>query len=185
MSLMPTYTDLTSFLISYGFTANNITPLMVLGTVLYIAIRNTIMPSIESVEKRVGTIEYCIVEIQTIMKTKFKGLTLEHSIKTYSVSNSPLILKEEFKPIFLKTGLADQIQNKESAILELVKKYNPKTGLDAQDVIVNLVLSDEISVILDLTVYKQYLYKEGKVTEDAMSMLAIYLFEFIIPKLQL
>lgn len=182
---MPTYSDLISFLISYGFTANNITPLLVLGTVLYIAIRNTIMPSIQNVEKRVGAIEYCIVEIQAILKTKFKGLTFEQSIKTYSVSNSPLVLKDELRPIFLKTGLADQIKNKESVILEMVKKHNPKTGLDAQDVIINLVSSEEINKVLDLNTYKQYLYEEGKISEDAMSILAIYLFEFIIPKLQL
>ena len=47
------------------------------------------------------------------------------------------------------------------------------------------VTSDEVSKYLDLTLYKQNLYKKGKTSQDAIGILAVYLFEVLIPALNL
>ncbi len=57
--------------------------------------------------------------------------------------------------------------------------------MDAQDFIADLVFSDLISTYIDLTKYKQNLYKKGKTSEDAKGILTVYLYEAIIPMLHL
>lgn len=68
-------------------------------------------------------------------------------------------------------------------LAEIIKSQNPATGLDAQKYIGNLVSSDEIEKYLDVKNFKQLLYTKGKTVEDYYGILAVYLFEMIIPKL--
>lgn len=185
MKLMLSYDQVAGFLASYGFTLHNIAPLIVIASLLYIAIKKTIGSDITNIGSRVKNMEHSMIEIQTMFKTKYPKLTLQHTISKYGEANSPIVLKPEFKTFITEPNLDKQIENKKSEPVEWLKKQKPKTGLDAQDDIGNFVTSDEVSKYLNLTEYKQNLYKKGKTSQDAIGILAIYLFEALIPKLQI
>jgi hypothetical protein len=138
---------------------------------------------INKVKDRVEGIEKAVIEIQTILRNKHS--TIQQSIGTYGKSNSPISLKDEFRKFIAETNLGEQIKEKEESLLKWLRDQGPQTGLDAQDSIANLVASDEISKYLDLKEYKQYLYKNGKTSEDADGILAVYLFEVLIPALNI
>ncbi len=182
---MPTYNQIIDFLASYGFTLHNISPLIVLSIVLYFFISRSIKSHINVTKNRVKNIEHCVIEMSTILKSKFPKLTLSHAISDYGQANSPIILRPEFKPFVVHSKLELQIKDKESTLLKWLKSEKPKTGLDAQDDIENFVVTDKVSKYLDLTEFKQYLYNKGKTSRDAVGILTVYLFEFLIPKLNL
>lgn len=189
---MLNYNQITSFFASYGFTLHNIAPLVVLAIVLYFLIRRDIKTAIKEttgiikdLANRIRHLEDCIIEIQTILKAKHTRLIFQNTILKYGQSNSPIVLKNEFKKFITDPKLDKQIDNKKSKLLDWLQKQHPKTGLDAQDDIAELVTSDEISKYLDLTKFRQNLYRNGKTSEDAIGILGVYLFEVLIPKLDL
>ena len=138
----------------------------------------------DGLEKRMTLIEHAIIEIQTFLKTKFRiDLSYPIAIK-YGQSHNPIVIKEEFKKFIKTPKLDQQIKEKEAQLLEWLKAKKPQTGLDAQDYISEFVISDEVSKYLNLKEYKQHLYQQGKTTEDAVGILAVYLFGILIPKLQ-
>lgn len=94
-----------------------------------------------------------------------------------------MVLKDEFKQYVTKTSIETQVENKRGELINWLKEQKPDTGIDAQDRISNLVISGEIEKFLDLTQYKQYLYKKGKTLKDMHGILTVYLFEKLIPKI--
>jgi hypothetical protein len=68
----------------------------------------------------------------------------------------------------------------------LVKRTETKDGIRyAQDNITDFVISGEVSKYLDLTDFRQNLYKKGKTSQDANGILVVYLFEIFIPQLNI
>lgn len=178
---MPSWSELVGFLSYYGFTPESVTPLVVVGYVLYTLINRRL----SQVKDRTDEIEKCVVELQGVLRNKYQ-LQFQQSVASkYGQAHSPIVLRPEFRRFIIEPGLADQIKAKLPALISLLKELNPQTGLDAQDFITGLILSDEINQYLDLTKYKQYLYEQGKTSEDAAGILALYLFETLIPELNL
>jgi hypothetical protein len=131
----------------------------------------------------VESLNECVNEIQTVLKAKLKDVEFDKkTMSTYGKSNSPMVLRDEFRPLVKESGLEAEVKKNKSRLVKWLKAQKPKTGLDAQDEIINLVASQEIEKYLSLDEYKQYIYKEGKLTQDAKVILAIYLFEQIIPE---
>ena len=182
---MPTYNQVVDIFASYGFTLNNIAPLFVLAGVLFYFINKSIKSHIKVTKNRVKNIEHCVIEMSTIIRTEFPNITLSHTISDYGQSNSPIVLRDEFRPFIKEPELDKLIEEKESDLVKWLKSEKPKTGLDAQDDIANFVAFDEVSEYIDLTKYKQYLYRKGKTSHDADGILTLYLFEVLIPKLNL
>lgn len=179
MNLMPNYDQIQIFLKSYGFTQDNIAPLIVVAILLYLAIRR----EFDAAKKRIGSIEHCITEMQTALTTKWTTLSFQRTI--YGISNSPIVLREEFKEFVTEPKLDEQINRKSEELLNVIKAMNPETGLDAQRYIDYLVFSNEIGKYLDLKDYRQNLYNKGKTDQDAIGILAVYLYEQLIPMLNI
>lgn len=139
--------------------------------------------SVNNLSPVVGRLNSCVQEIQSVMKNKYKTLTLlKEPLDLYGVANSPIVLRDEYRHFLQESNLASQIEEKKQEIIELVKKKKPATGLDAQEVILDLVIADELEKILDTREFKKLLYQSGKTTKDYYLILAIYLFETIIPE---
>lgn len=137
----------------------------------------------EKVDKRFNCLEKAIVEIQTILRTKWK-LCVEQPISVdFGQAHSPVVLRDEFLPYLTETGLDKQIEDKIEPLTKWLSDQNPKTGLDAQDVLTDFVVSERINEFLDLTNYKQDLYQKGKSIRDAYGILAVYLFGVLIPRI--
>lgn len=96
-------------------------------------------------------------------------------------AKSPLKLKEKYKEVILSSDLPDQIKNKEEKIIDLVKRENPKTAFDAQKII-DCKIGD-IMGWFDLTDYKNKLYQAGVPVGVEDGIIAIYLYELVIPKI--
>lgn len=187
MKLMPfTFDQVKDFFASYGFTADNIAPLLVLGVILYVAINKGLIKGIKKQVKKIldrtKNIESCIIELQTIMRNDLSK-NIEQAIPRYGISTSPIVLKKQYRDFVTIPQLDKQIDDKKDELLTWLKSQEPKTGIDAQNYITGLVSSGNIEKYLDLTVYKQNLYQKGKVSRDASGILAVYLFEVLIPEL--
>jgi len=107
------------------------------------------------------------------------------NLELYGRSESPMVLKEEFKQIIKSSGLADQINGRLEELCNLVREENPETELDAQDAIANLVARGEVTRYLDLKKFKRSLYAAGEPSSAVTPILTLYLSELIIPKLGL
>jgi len=167
---MLTYKQIIDFLAAYGFTPHNVAPLVVLAIGLYFFIKRDfkeVSRTIQYLTNRVTTIEHCIIEIQTLFKAKFTNISFQHTIQKYGQTNSPIVLKNEFKKFITVPKLDIQIQKQKDALVAWILQKKPKTGLD------------------DLTAYKQNLYENGKTSEDAVGILGVYLFGILIPELDL
>lgn len=134
------------------------------------------------IEPEIHKIREALLAIQTFLKNNSKAVL--ESLSDYGQANSPIVLKDIFKPLVKESGLDKQIQEKEDELIKCLKGKNPKTGIDAQNMITNLVTSGEIEKYLDLTKYKQHLYEKGKTERDVLGILVVYLFEVLIPKLK-
>ncbi|MDA1079129.1 MAG: hypothetical protein O2840_00340 [bacterium] len=173
--------ELISLLSYLGITAQSVVPIGIVGFFLWWSLSK----KLAQVEDRTADIEKSVVEIQGILTNKYR-LKFQQSIASkYGKSNSPIVLKSTFKPFITKPKLDKQIETKKPQLLEWLEDQEPQTGLDAQDAISALVLSDEIDHFLDLKSYKQYLYEQGKTSEDAQGILILYLFEVLIPELKI
>ena len=177
--IMPSPEQLKEWLFFLGFAPDKVAPLIVGGIILFIAVKKIIDP----IKDRVFGLEQCMIEIQSVMKTKYKSMDLRYAVAAYGKTKSPVVLKEEFRPFIIDVGLDKEIQAKETELLDWLKAQNLKTGIDAQDKILNLITSGQIEKYLDLTKYKQNLYLKGKTSDDEWGVLWIYLSEILIPKL--
>lgn len=175
---MPFSIDIVGLFQYLGITPDRIVPLLVTGYGVYLLLSW----KLGMFSKEIGKITNAVIEIQAILRNSLK-LTLQQNISQYGTPGSPIILKDEFKPFITKSKLDQQISEKIDDLTEWLKNQNPKTGIDAQNKISGLVISPEINKFLDLTKYKQFLYTKGKTSRDAYGILAVYLFEVIIPKL--
>ncbi|MEK7498138.1 MAG: hypothetical protein AAB656_04445, partial [Patescibacteria group bacterium] len=140
---------------------------------------------IDKVGNRVIDIESCVTELQTFLKVRFPGSEFQRSLSNYGQPGSPIVLKNDFRTFITTPEMDKQVNSKKKNLLGWLRKRKPKTGLDAQDHIAYLVESDEIEKYLNLTKYKQNLYQKGKTSRDAHGILAVYLFEILIPELHL
>lgn len=143
----------------------------------------TIGSDMKKVLKSVGGLNECVDEIQTILRNKYRSMTLtKETISIYGKANSPIVLRDEFRPYVKDSGLDQEIEKRKTKLVEWLKSKKPKTGLDAQSYILDLVYSDKIDEIIDTKKFKDFLYKKGKIPQDFYVILAIYLFEIIIPE---
>lgn len=140
--------------------------------------------TVDTVRPVVTRLNSCVNELQSVLKNRYKNIQLvKETIEFYGVANSPIVLKDEFRPFIQESGIGSQIEEKKSKLVELVRIYTPATGLDAQNAIYDLVLSDKIDKVVDTTEFKKILYERGKTAKDYYLILAVYLFEAIIPEL--
>ena len=168
-----------SILTYFGITKETIVPPLLIAVIFFFLIRTTVNKAL----KDLSQLNLCIVEIQTFLRSKYKNISFEQIINVYGQANSPIVLKDQYLPFITKVGLDKQIENKKSELIIWLRKQKPKTGIDAQDFIYNLVTTNEIENYLDLTAYKQNLYKNGKTAIDVEAILGIYLFGILIPTL--
>jgi len=189
--IMNVMSGIEGFILSYILNPQNLGTVVIvgiLGIFLYKLIKNDldkVSGNIKTVGNRVIDIEGCVTEIQSCLKIKYPRLALQRTIPMYSQSASPIVLKDDFKIFITAPGMDKQIAEKKNELLEWLKGKNSETGLDAQDYIADLVSSDEIERFLDLSEYKNNLYQKGKTSEAASGILAVYLFQVLIPELHL
>jgi hypothetical protein len=149
---------------------------------------------LHNLAKKIGKIDHIEKDVHELENTahyvKGKLTTIENLLKKlvipaakYGEANSPIVLKEEFKPLVNDSGLKKQIEEKKEKLVSWLKSEDPKTGLDAQDKITDFVVSGEIDKYLDLTAFKELLYKSGKSSTDFYAIISVYLFEILIPEL--
>jgi len=131
--------------------------------------------------KSIQNLNHAVIEIQTSLRSAWQGFDFKQQIKPYITTLSPITLNETFKPYITNVGLDKQIEKQKKRLTTWLKKHKPSTGIDAQDKIDRLVLSGEIERYLDLKEYKTNLYKNGKSSMDASGILAVYLYEVLIP----
>jgi len=160
-----------------GFTPDKVVPLLILAWLASIYVTRKFEP----LEKAIQSLNHCIVEIQTLLR-KSRKFDFKQTIHPFATHISPIVLKNEFKPLVEKPGLDKQINKKLPELIEWLKKQKPTTGIDAQDKIDDFVLSGKVEDYLDLDEYKKYLYKKGRNSVDATAILAVYLYEVLIPK---
>lgn len=177
---MPTWTEIGNILVYYGFTPHTLTPLILFALCLYYFLNK----GIDSLKSDISNLKHCIVELQTILKTKDKKLMLQYAVDKFGQSHSPIVLKDKYRPFIIDSGIDIQINNKEDELMEWLKNQKPKTGIDAQDKILDLITSDDISKYLNLSNYKQNMYEKGLTSQDVAGVLWIYLSEVLIPKLK-
>ncbi|KKQ95609.1 MAG: hypothetical protein UV74_C0013G0287 [Candidatus Woesebacteria bacterium GW2011_GWB1_43_14] len=173
---MPFSTEIIGLLQYLGVSADKIAPFLIFGFLLNLSFSKRL----GIFSKEINKIANAIVEIQTVLRNNLK-VTLQQNINQYGISGSPIVLKSEFRSFITKPKLDQQVDEKIDELIEWLKKQNPKTGIDAQNKISELVISPKINEYLDLTKYKQYLYTKGKTSRDAYGILAVYLFEILIP----
>lgn len=131
----------------------------------------------------VGGLNECVNEMQSSLRAKFRTLTFtKETISIYGEENSPIVLKEKFKPLVKKSGLEREIEDNKSKLTKWLESKKPETGLDAQNYIYEFVVSGEINKYIDTTTFKEYLYRNGKSSQDYEAILGVYLFEKIIPE---
>jgi hypothetical protein len=144
---------------------------------------NNLANSLNQINPVVVRLNSCVQELQSVMKNKYKKLAiLQETIDLYGIANSPIVLKEEFRDYIQSSGLANQIEEKKIELSNWLKKKKPTTGLDAQEILLDFVISDEVEKYLDTREFKRLLYESGKTLKDHYIILAIYLFETIIPE---
>ncbi|PJE63566.1 hypothetical protein COU89_02625 [Candidatus Roizmanbacteria bacterium CG10_big_fil_rev_8_21_14_0_10_45_7] len=131
-----------------------------------------------------NSIGQAVIEIQNFIRERGQVDLMSKVIPydEYGVSNSPMVLKEEYRRFITKTSLAKQIEEKNDKLVVWLKQKKPETGIDAQQYIEELVTSGSIEQILDLKKYKEYLYQTGRTQQDVIGILTVYLFEKIIPQ---
>lgn len=140
--------------------------------------------SLQGLNYAVQNLNHAVIEIQTVLRERGQiDCQQKIVLLQYGQAHSPLILKDEYRSYIENTGLGEQITQNTKKLLNWLQERKPKTGLDAQDAIFNLVISDEVAKYLDLTEYKEYLYQKGKTSVDAEGILILYLFEILIPQL--
>ncbi len=170
-----------SFLTYFGITKETIVPPLLVAGIFYLLI----IKSVNKALKDLSQLNLCIVEIQTFLKSKYKNINFGQIINIYGQANSPIVLKDEFKHFITDTKLDKQIEENKPKLLKWLKTTKPATGIDAQQSIINFVESEEVDNYLNLVNYKQNLYLKGKTIIDANGILAVYLFEALIPELAL
>lgn len=141
----------------------------------------TKMENLKEVPDKLGKIDKTLIEITTFLRGQFKTVIGE-SMGIYGQSNSPIVLKKDFRPLVEESGLKQQVDDNESKLVEWLKSKKPKTGLDAQNYILDLVSTDKLQEYIDTNTFKQHLYKKGLTTAAYYGILGVYLFERIIPK---
>lgn len=182
---IPSYDEIVKWFASYGFTQDNIAPFLVFTIVLYISIRKLVNPQFDKLKDRLDKVEKCVIEMQTAMRAKLK-VDLQQTISSkYGVSNSPMVLNAAYREFITAPKIDEQVESKKEELLKWLNAQKPKTGLDAQDDIGELVITNKIAEFLDLDEYRQNLYRKGKTSQDAIGILAVYLFQILIPELGL
>lgn len=142
--------------------------------------------NVENLQKEKAYIKGKLNSIEKLLKNMLSGAQVTTTIaRTYGEAHSPVALKDEYKEFITTPKLDEQIIEKNDDLLAWLKEQKPKTGLDAQEDIVDFVVSHEVSKYLDLTDYRQYLYRRGKTSQDANGILGVYLFEALIPQLDI
>ena len=137
---------------------------------------------VEATKKDTTFIKGKVTTIEKLLTSMFSGTQLAGK---FGVAKSPIVLKDDLKKFITDPKIDEQVKSKEKELIDWLKTQIPKTGLDAQDDIAQLVISNKIADYLDLTNYRQNLYKNGKTSEDAVGILVVYLFQELIPKLGL
>ena len=178
MDIINTLLNILTYL---GITKESIIPPLLIAVLFYFVIRKTVNKAL----KDLSQLNLCIVEIQTFLRSKYKNISFEQIINVYGQANSPIVLKKEFVHFVTDVELDKQIEKNKVKLAKWLKKTKPNTGIDAQERIVNLVESDQVEKYLNLTKFKQNLYLKGKTIVDANGILAVYLFEILIPELGL
>lgn len=135
---------------------------------------------IKPLNKAIQSLNHAVIEIQDFIKDSAQK-TFEHRIEPFGFATSPIVLKNDFRHFVEKSDIAKQVKKKEKKLIKYLKDKKPETGLDAQKEINTLVTSAEIEKFIDLKNYKQYVYEHGKDSGAAMAILAVYLYETIIP----
>lgn len=156
---------------------------------------------IDTIENDVGTLKTDVKALKTdvtalkIDTSYVKGKidAIEKLLRNFAKTSkslvnahSPVVLRDEFKPLVHDSGMGKEIETKKPQLVEWLKSKNPPTGLDAQDMVYDLVLSDELNNFIPIEAvnkFKQHLYIKGRTSEEFYGILSAYLYEALIPEL--
>ena len=171
--------DIIAALNYFGITKETIIPqVVVIGLFYWLIIRG----ALNKFKDDLGTVKSCIIQLQEFLKLKYKA-DFSQLILQVGQSNSPIVLKKKFVPLVNNSGLGKQIEGKLPELVSWLKSQKPKNGLDAQDSILNLFTNNTIGKYLDLPDYKKLAYERGMTGRAAEVIVAVYLFEKLIPQI--
>jgi len=139
----------------YGFTKDN-TPLLVLALVLFLYIDRVISP----VKKSITRVTNAVIEIQTTLRNRMRGITLEHSL--VEAPGSPLQPTELGRKYIIESGL-EKILNEEKSMLkekiELLLVGLEPTEYDVQEKAREVLISLKDDPLMNPV--KEYAYQNG------------------------
>lgn len=141
-----------------------------------------IKKSIGGLARTTQKLNLAVLEVQTVLETKY-NLTFKEQVEPFIQQLSPIVLKDTFRHFITDVELDKQIEKQMPKLIAWLKKQKPETGIDAQNKIDHLVFSGEIKKFINLTDYKQNLYEKGKMGSAVVGILAVYLYEVLIPKI--
>jgi len=165
-----------------GLTKEAVVPLLIFGFIGYLLLVRKIDSKINPLTKAIQKLNHAVVELQTFLRVKYTSVSFEHRISPFSKSMSPIVLKPQYKHFVKQPGIIKQVTDKEDDLVNWLKGQKPSTGLDAQREINHLIESGQVEKFLNLKKYKSYVYQKGRTLIDANGILAVYLYEAIIPK---
>lgn len=121
------------------------------------------------------------LEVITKLATIEGGLERDRAKNPYIKSKSPLSLTETGKALLLDSKGKDFIDSKKEGFLKKIKLKNPKTAYDVQELSKKII---EGSIELDeFNEIKEFAFRKGLNLEIIISVLAIYLRDFLLLKL--
>lgn len=171
--------DIVGLLNYLGITKEAVVPQIFVLVVFYFWL---IRPKANKFQDDASTIKGAVIELQTFLSNKHK-MSFNQLINMVGQSNSPIVLRDSFKPLINKSNLDKQVKKKTPKLLKWLRLKMPENGLDAQDQILNLTTTTEIDKYLDLNEFRQNAYLDGKTRAEADVILAVYLFGKLIPEL--
>ncbi|MCX6716739.1 MAG: hypothetical protein NTV72_02360 [Candidatus Taylorbacteria bacterium] len=119
--------DIISIFTFFGFTPQNLTPLVVIGVLVIFVVYKYIAPIKESLQE--------IREKFFVFESRVSDLWKDK----LAPSGSPRQLNERGREILEQSGIKEIIEIKEEKIIELIKAKNPKTAFDAEKILLDII----------------------------------------------
>ena len=148
----------------------------------------TLLVGLGKYKQKVDTHEKSIVTLESEMKGFSKqiskiegGLERDRAYSGIVKAKSPLSLTEKGERILNEGGGKNYIDNNKDSLLLEIRKANPKSSYDVQELSKQIIESHKNDD--DFTEIKEYVYKNGLVLDHVILGMAVYLRDYALKEL--